>query len=267
MTEMEEVMMETIILEDFPGGRIIKLNRPRGLNALNKRMADEMQDAVDAAKNDHSVRCLVFIGATNCFCAGADIKELTDVKSSQDAKNFSGRYQTLFKNIMTFPKPTIAAVNRFALGGGFELAISCDIIIAAKNTKFGVPEINLGALPAGGGTVRLPALVGDKVAKQMLFFGEPMETEKMFELGVVNMIVDEEELLPRAVALGERLGAQSIEAIIEIKKLLRRVDQFNVAEAMSAENETFAMLWAGGDLREGVSSFIEKRKPVFNRHI
>lgn len=264
---MEEVMKETIILDDFPGGRIIKLNRPESLNSLNKKMIDEIQDVVDAAKNDHSVRCLVFTGAMNCFCAGADIKELTDVKSSQDAKNFSGRYQALFKNIMAFPKPTIAAVKRFALGGGFELAISCDIIIAAKNTRFGVPEIKLGALPAGGGTVRLPALVGEKVARQMLFFGEPMESERMFELGVVSMIVDEEELLLSAVAAGKRLGAQSMEAIIEIKKLLRRVDQFDIDEAMAAENEIFAKIWAGEDFKEGVSSFIKKRKPVFNWHV
>jgi len=261
-------MMETIILEDFPGGRIIKLNRPRGLNALNKRMADEMQDAVDAAKNDHSVRCLVFIGATNCFCAGADIKELTDVKSSQDAKNFSGRYQTLFKNIMTFPKPTIAAVNRFALGGGFELAISCDIIIASKNAKFGLPEVKLGALPGGGGTVRLPALVGEKIAKQMLFSGENMTAERMYDLGVVNMIVDEEKLLQTAVETGERLGMQSMVTITEIKKLLIRVDRFDINNAMAYENETFVKLFElGDDLKEGVSAFIEKRKPVFNKHL
>ncbi len=228
-------------------------------------MVDEIREAIDSARNDKSVGWIGLCGVSSCFCAGADINDLTDVKSPAGARGFSGRYQGLFKVIIDYPKPTIAAVRGFALGGGFELAISCDLIVATEDARFGVPEIRLGALPAGGGTVRLAALTGEKVAKQMLLLGEKMTAKRMFELGVVAEVVDNDKLLQTMKKIGEKLATQSLEAVREIKSLLRYASGNDLDRAFAMENDTFVRLWGGKDFKEGVSAFFEKRKPVFNK--
>lgn len=258
-------MAKTFILEDFTGGRIIKLNRPDKMNAINLEMIKELCDTFKEMESDRNVRCVIVTGNGKYFSAGADIEGLLEIKTAGDARKFATGYQNLFKYISKFPKPTIAAIKGYALGGGLELALSCDLLIASKGTKLGVPEVKLGAIPAGGGASRLPKIVGEKVAKEMLFSGEPLSANRMYELGLVNIITENEDLDSTALNMGEKLSKLPFKAISEMKKLTRHVQFQSLDEGMSMEIEVFEKLWELTDFKEGVASFLEKKPPVFNK--
>ncbi len=258
-------MAKTFIIDDFNGGRIIKLNRPDKMNAINMEMISELYDVFNKMESDGNVRCVIVTGNEKFFSAGADIEGLMEIKTVPDSRRFVASYQNLFKYISRFTKPTIAAIRGYALGGGFELAISCDLLIASKGTKLGVPEVKLGALPGGGGASRLPKLVGEKVAKEMLFLGEPLSANRMYELGLVNIITENDDLDSTALKIGEKLSKLPFKAINEMKKLTRHVQFQALDEGMSLEIEVFEKLWGLNDFKEGVTSFLEKRPPIFNK--
>ncbi len=258
-------MAKTFIIDDFNGGRIIKLNRPDKMNAINLDMIKELTGVFKEMEVDRNVRCVIITGNGKYFCAGADIEGLMEIKTANDSRHFVTNYQNLFKYISKFPKPTVAAIKGYALGGGLELAISCDLLIASKGTKLGVPEVKLGALPGGGGASRLPKLVGEKVAKEMLFSGEPLPAERMYNLGLVNIITENDDLDSTALKIGERLAALPFKAISEMKKLTRHVQFQSLDDGMSMEVEVFEKLWGFSDFKEGVASFLGKRAPIFNK--
>ena len=258
-------MANTFIMDDFNGGRIIKLNRPDKMNAINLEMIKELHDAFREMEPDRNVRCVIVTGNGKYFCAGADIEGLMELKTGEDSRKFVTSYQNLFKYISKFPKPTIAAIRGFALGGGLELAISCDLLIASKGTKLGVPEVKLGAIPAGGGASRIHKIVGEKVAKEMLFLGDPLPVERMHDLGLVNMITENDDLDSIALKVGEKLSKLPSKAICEMKKLTRHVQFQSLDEGMSMEVDVFEKLWELKDFKEGVESFLSKRAPVFNK--
>lgn len=258
-------MIKTLIMENFKGGRIIKLNRPNKMNAISLEMLSELYDVFKEIESDRNVRCVIVTGNGKYFSAGADIEGLMEVKTADDSRNFVSSYQYVFKYISKFPKPTIAAIKGYALGGGFELAISCDLIIASKGTKLGVPEVKLGAIPGGGGASRLSKLVGDKVAREMLFLGDPLPANRLYELGLINMITEEDDLDSTALKIGERLSRLPFKAISEMKKLVRHVQFQSLDEGMSLEVEVFEKLSGVSDFKEGIASFLEKRPPTFNK--
>ena len=252
---------ETLIVETRDGVSLIRLNRPEALNALNSQLLGELTAALDAAEADEAVRCLVITGSERAFAAGADIKEMSAKTYAQMfAEDFFGASA---RRIEQFRKPIIAAVAGYALGGGCELAMLCDFIIAADTAKFGQPEINLGVAPGIGGTQRLTRFVGKSKAMEMILTGRMMDAEEAERAGLVSRDVPADQLVGEAMAAAAKIAGQSPLAVMMNKELVEAAYETTLATGVAMERRLFHSLFAFDDQKEGMAAFIEKRKPTF----
>ncbi|MDP3632324.1 enoyl-CoA hydratase [Phenylobacterium sp.] len=252
---------ETLIVETTDAVTLIRLNRPEALNALNSQLLSELTAALDAAEADDGVRCLVLTGSDRAFAAGADIKEMADKTYAQMfAADFFGAFA---RRMEQFRKPVIAAVAGYALGGGCELAMLCDFIIAAETAKFGQPEINLGVAPGIGGTQRLTRFVGKSKAMEMILTGRMMDSAEAERSGLVSRVVAGDKLIEEAMAAATKIAGQSPLAVKMNKELVEAAYETTLATGVALERRLFHSLFAFDDQKEGMAAFIEKRKPDF----
>jgi enoyl-CoA hydratase len=251
---------QNIIVETKGRVGLIRLNRPNALNALNSAMMEEIAIAVDAFEADPGIGCLVVTGSEKAFAAGADIKEMAS-KSYMDA--FMGNFAATWDRLAHARKPVIAAVAGFALGGGCELAMQCDIIIAADTAKFGQPEIKLGIIPGIGGTQRLTRAVGKAKAMDLILTGRMMDAAEAERSGLVARIVPAEDLLAAAMKTAETIAAMSLPSVMAAKEAVNRAFEISLAEGVAFERRVFHALFATEDQKEGMAAFVEKRPAKF----
>ena len=237
------------------------LNRSESLNALNAQVLDDLSAALDAVDLD-TVRCLIFTGAgEKAFAAGADIAAMADM-TPEEAAAFSRRGNEVFRRIETFPLPTIAAVNGYALGGGCELAMACDMRLCSETAVFGQPEVTLGITPGFGGTQRLMRLVGMGKAKELIFSARNVKAPKALEIGLVNAVYPPEELLPAAKKLGARIAKNAPIAVRACKAAMNEGIDLPMGEAVDAEIREFSGCFETEDQKRGMAAFLSKQKNV-----
>ncbi|WP_433522909.1 enoyl-CoA hydratase [Nocardia pseudovaccinii] len=251
---------ETILLERK--GRVgwITLNRPKALNALNAQVLDDVIAALDELEHDDAIGAIVITGSERAFAAGADIKEMQP-KSYMDM--FMNDYFARWDRLAQFRKPTIAAVAGYALGGGCELAMICDILLAADNAKFGQPEIKLGVIPGIGGSQRLTRAIGKAKAMDLVLTGRNMDAEEAERAGLVSRIVPAAELLDTALEVAETIASMSLPVTMIAKEAVDRSFETTLAEGLRFERRVFHSLFAIDDQKEGMSAFVEKRPAKF----
>ncbi len=251
---------ETILVETRGKVGLITLNRPQALNALNRQIIGELNQALDAYEADATIGCIVLTGSAKAFAAGADIKEMAELTYPQiyldDLFSDSDR-------VANRRKPIIAAVSGFALGGGCELALMCDFILAADNAKFGQPEINLGVLPGMGGTQRLTRAVGKAKAMELCLTGRLMGAEEAERAGVVARIVPQAELLDEALKVAAVIASKSVPVSMMVKESVNRAFEVSLSEGVRFERRVFHAAFATEDQKEGMAAFIAKREAQF----
>ena len=252
---------ELIIVETRDAVGLITLNRPQALNALNTQLVQEMGEAVGAFDRDPAIGCIVITGSDKAFSAGADIGEMKD-------KSFADAYLEDFitkdwESIARCRKPVIAAVAGFALGGGCEMAMMCDIIIAADTAKFGQPEITIGVLPGAGGSQRLTRAVGKSKAMDMCLSGRMMDAAEAERVGLVSRVVPAADLLAEALKTAGKIALQSRTAAMMTKESVNRAFETSLAEGIRFERRLFHASFATPDQKEGMAAFMEKRKPAY----
>lgn len=253
---------ETITVDVRGAVAILTINRPDKLNALNIQVHTEGVAALDELKRDDSVRVLVITGAgEKSFIAGADISEFADKTPVTQRDLFNER--TFFNSIDNFPKPVIAMVNGFCLGGGNELALACDIRIASENARFSQPEINLGIMCGGGGTQRLTHLIGEGRAMEMVLTGDMIDAETAHRFGLVNHVYPAAELEAKTLELANKIAEKAPIALQLTKEAVKFASRSNLDEGLRREVDLFAICFSTEDKAEGVAAFLEKRKPVF----
>ena len=251
----------TLIVEHHDAVVLIRLNRPEALNALNSELLTELGAALEAAEADDGIRCLVLTGSDRAFAAGADIKEMSD---KSYAEMFKGDFfGAAARRMEQFRKPIIAAVAGYALGGGCELAMLCDFIIAAETAKFGQPEINLGVMPGIGGTQRLTRFVGKSKAMDMILTARMMDAAEAERCGLVSRVVAADKLVEEALASAAKIAAQSPLAVMMNKELVETAFETTLSAGVAVERRLFHSLFAFEDQKEGMAAFIDKRKPQF----
>jgi enoyl-CoA hydratase len=255
--EYENVMVEV----DGEVG-LLKINRPDRLNALNSKTLDELAGALEDVSRDESVKVVVITGQGKAFVAGADIAEMSDMDPLQ-ARAFSRKGQAVLDKIEHLEKPVIAAVNGFALGGGCELALACDIRLASEEAKFGQPEVNLGVIPGFAGTQRLARLIGEGRAKEYIFTGETIDAQAALSYGLANKVVPAGQLMDEAMSLAEKITAKGPLAVSLAKTLIHKGLQVDLNSGTALETDAFALCFASGQAKEGMTAFLEKRKPVW----
>ncbi len=253
-----------IIYEKESGLAIITFNRPEVRNALNYLAIDEALEAAGDADTDDSVRVLILTGAGDkAFVAGADIEELRARNTLTELGKRSAQRRVLANLLETMSKPTIAAINGFAVGTGLELALACTIRIASENAKFGQPEINLGIMPGNGGTQRLPRLVGEGRAMEMILTGDLIDAQEACRIGLVNRVVPQAELMPYVKELATKLAAKPPLAVKLAKNAIHTGLNLSLNDGIEYENKLFAILCGSQDKQEGIAAFLEKRRPNF----
>jgi len=255
--------LENVLYEKKDSIAYVTLNRPKVLNALNKKTWDDLRTAFEAARDDASVRGVILTGAGDkAFIAGADISELATVSAveAEESSTFGQEVLNLVENI---GKPVIAAINGFALGGGCETAMACTIRVASEHAKFGQPEVKLGLIPGGGGTQRMPRLVGKGRALQIILSGEIISAQEAYRIGLVNEVVPAADVITRAEAILKQIFSN---APIAVKYSLEAVNkglETSVAEGLSLEASLFGLCAGTEDKREGTQAFLQKRAPQF----
>ncbi|MBV4484929.1 enoyl-CoA hydratase [Pseudomonas sp. SWRI153] len=251
---------ETILLDINDRVGLITLNRPQALNALNAQLVSEVNHALDALEADANIGCIVITGSKKAFAAGADIKEMAELTYPQiymdDLFSDSDR-------VANRRKPIIAAVNGFALGGGCELALMCDFILAGDNARFGQPEINLGVLPGMGGTQRLTRAVGKAKAMEMCLSGRMIDAVEAERCGIVARIVPSDELLDEALKVAAVIASKSLPIAMMVKESVNRAFEVNLTEGVRFERRVFHAAFATHDQKEGMAAFVGKREAVF----
>jgi enoyl-CoA hydratase len=251
---------QNIIVETRGKVGIIRLNRPQALNALNAALIGEMTQAVQAFEADAGVACMIVTGSEKAFAAGADIKEMAD-KSYMDA--FMGNFATNWDALARARKPTVAAVAGFALGGGCELAMMCDVVIAADTAKFGQPEIKLGVIPGIGGTQRLTRAVGKAKAMDLCLTGRMMDAAEAERSGLVARVVPAANLVDEAMKVAETIASMSLPSLMIAKESVNRAFETTLAEGINFERRVFHSLFATADQKEGMAAFVAKRPAKF----
>mgnify|MGYP001009944239 CR=1 FL=1 len=244
---------------------VLTIKRPEALNALNAQVLSEMADALRQIGeiNFENARVLVITGSgEKAFVAGADIKELAELDSER-AHAFAQRGQSIFHELNLLKIPVVAAVNGFALGGGMELALACDFIVASENAKFGLPEVSLGLIPGFGGTVRLARAVGIRKARELTYTGDIITAQEALSLGLVNRVVPAAELMNAVMKIVSTISSRGPIAVAAAKKSINQAYEVDIEEGQRIESGHFAELFATEDVREGTRAFIEKRKPAF----
>lgn len=242
---------------------IITLNRPAQMNALDMASLDELSQVLREAQGNAEVRNLIIAGGEKFFCVGADISEVNKINSAFAGYRFSKNFQRCFAQIEELDKIAIAAVRGYALGGGLELMLACDFRIVADDAQLGVPEVNLGALPGGGGTAKLPRLIGSLQAKELLLLGEPISGQVAAQLGMVNKAVPATEVLSEAKALARKLAQRSPLALQVIKSAVRESMNVDLNSALEFEARGLGFLATSEDFKEGTAAFLQKRRPTF----
>jgi len=259
-------MSESLILTELHGDGerrvgVITLNRPKQLNALNDALMDALGEALLAWDADSKVGCIVITGSEKAFAAGADIGAMA-TKTFADA--YGGDFITRnWETIRRVRKPVVAAVAGFALGGGCELAMMCDFIVAADNARFGQPEIKLGVIPGAGGTQRLPRAVGKSKAMDMVLTGRTMDAEEAERAGLVSRVVPANKLMPEVMAIAELICTMSQPSVMMAKECVNRAFEGGLSDGVSYERRMFHALFATADQKEGMDAFVNKRKPAF----
>lgn len=255
-------MPENILLERRGRVALITINRPDKLNALNIATRKELADALDELRSDEEVRVVVITGAgEKAFIAGADISEFAGRTAVQQRAVMKTR--NIFVTAEDFPKPLIAMINGFCLGGGCELALSCDIRIASDRARFGQPEINLGIIPGGGGSQRMTRLIGEGKTMQMILTGEMIDAQEAYRLGLVNEVYPAAELETKTMEMANRIAEKSPVALAMAKTAVKNAARMNLREGLDQEVDLFALCFSSEDKEEGVRAFLEKRKPEF----
>lgn len=251
------------LYEKSEGIATVIINRPEVLNALNQAAVDELLARFEDAENDENVRVIVITGAgERAFCTGADLKTLMGMNHAEITK-FAKQGQRLMNRVEALGKPVIAAVNGYALGGGCELALACDIRIASENAQMGQPEINIGLIPNLGGTQRLPRYVGRSVAKDLVFTGKRIDAETAERIGLVNAVVPADRLKAKVKELAMELASKPAVALRLSKMLINKSTETHLEDGLREEAEAFELVASTEDFKEGVSAFLEKRKPQF----
>ena len=254
---------KTILVEKRDSVGLVIFNRPDALNALSSEVIGELGQALDAFESDSAIGAIVITGSEKAFAAGADIKEMLQ-KTWPDT--FVGDFITDgWERVASCRKPVIAAVSGFALGGGCEVALMCDFILAAESAQFGQPEIKIGVLPGAGGSQRLTRIVGKSKAMEMCLTGRMMDAEEAERAGLVSRIVPAAELVDEAVKVAQRIAAMSRPAAMLVKDAVNRAYETSLSEGIRYERRMFQSVLGTPDQYEGMSAFIEKRKPVYKR--
>ncbi len=254
---------ENIIIETRGRVGLITLNRPKALNALNDQLMDELGTALQQYEADENIGAIVITGSEKAFAAGADITAMAEF-SYMDA--YKGNYISRnWEYVKSCRKPVIAAVRGFALGGGCELAMSCDMIIAADSAKFGQPEVKLGVLPGAGGTQRLPRAIGKAKAMDMCLTARMMDAAEAERSGLVARVVDADKVIDEAISAAETIASYSLPVVMMIKESVNRAFESSLNEGLLFERRTFHASFALEDQKEGMKAFLEKRKPNFKQ--
>ncbi|NNE34888.1 MAG: enoyl-CoA hydratase [Rhodothermales bacterium] len=244
---------------------VVSINRPDKLNALNETVISELDFCFDKIESDESVKGVLITGAGDkAFVAGADISQFPSLQRD-DAVAFARKGQTVFSRIEAFPKPVVAAINGYALGGGCELALACHLRVAASSASFGQPEVGLGVIPGYGGTQRLPRIVGVGSATEMILTGRPVSAQRAYEIGLVNLVVEQDALLEGAKKLLRSITSKAPLAVRYAMQAIRAAGG-DAERGMLAEADLFGEAFATADMKEGVGAFLERRKPNFSGH-
>ena len=253
---------ETLILEHYETVLLIKLNRPESLNAINNKMLMEICTVLQKSSTDINVRVVIITGSEKFFAAGADIKEMEKKNSTE---MYLEDYFTNEHNIISsYRKPLIAGVSGYALGGGCELAMMCDIIYATKTAKFGQPEINLGVMAGIGGTQRLPKSVGKSKAMDMHLTGRYMDAEEAERVGLVSRVLPEKDFQIKLIEIAKKISDKSLTSILAIKEAINISYETNLSSGINFERRKFHSLFSTEDQKEGMAAFVEKRTPKFS---
>ena len=256
-----EYKYDNLLIEVENRIALVTLNRPQALNALNKNLLDDISNFLTDANEDSEIRVIILTGSGDkSFVAGADIKEFSDFNGAQGQELAANGQENVFDKIENFPKPIIAAVNGFALGGGLELAMAAHFRIASTNAKLGLPEVTLGLIPGYGGTQRLPKLIGKGRAMQAIMTADMFSAERAYEIGLVNEVVEQSELINRAKEIASKILKNSS---IAIKYAIKAINASDKANGFETEIESFGSLFDESDFKEGTVAFVEKRKPNF----
>ncbi|MGZ3687559.1 MAG: enoyl-CoA hydratase/isomerase family protein [Bdellovibrionota bacterium] len=257
--------LNNLVLESAePGIQIVKISRPKALNALNSETLTELKETLSKIASDPKIRVVVLTGdGDKSFIAGADIAEMKD-KSVQEGVRFGQHGHEVTKLLELMPKPTIAAVNGFALGGGTEMAISCDFIVAAERAVFGQPEVSLGIIPGFGATIRLAKFVGLPMAKELIFSGRKIKSQEALALGLVNHVYPDSEFREKVLELAQSIAKQSHGAVAKSKQLMNEFSEsVGLNMKLDAEAQAFGRFFTSEDQREGMTAFVEKRSAKF----
>ena len=253
-------MSEVLVEKPEDGVALVRLNRPEALNALNMRVRTLLAENFRALTDAADVRCIVITGNEKAFAAGADLKEMAELGAVDQMLRNAQRY---WQPIKDCPKPIIAAVNGYALGGGCELALHADIIVAGENAEFGQPEIRVGIIPGAGGTQRLTRAIGKYQAMKMVLTGESVKGPDALRMGMVSEVVPDAQVLPRAIEMARRIARMPPLAVMQIKDVLIAGMDSSLEAALLLERKAFQLLFATEDQKEGMRAFIEKRRPTF----
>lgn len=256
---------KNIVVEIADGIMTVTINREKAMNALNRETIDEMQQLFSHNWTNDDIKCVIITGAGKAFVAGADITELAKL-DPQGGVDTAARGQYLMKSIQNFPKPVIAAVNGFALGGGCELAMACDIRLASAKAKLGQPEVSLGIIPGYGGTQRLSRLVGRGKAMQLILTGDMINAEEAHRIGLVDEVYAPEELMDKANEMAKKIASKGPVAIQIAKECINRGLDVNLSAGCDFEKANFGLTCGTKDKVEGMTAFMEKRKPEFTGH-
>ena len=253
--------MASVLLE-YPSDHValLRMNRPEAMNALNLATRDELADHIGILGSDNNIRCIVITGNQDVFVAGADLKEMSTMTTLEMTQT---PVREKWRRIASCPKPVIAAVNGYALGGGCELAMHADILIAGESAIFGQPEIRVGIMPGGGGTQRLAKAVGKFKAMKILLTGEPFSAREAYDMGLASEVVAVDKVLERALQLAKIIADLPPLAIRQTKEVVLAGDDCSLDAALTLERKAFDILFDTEDQKEGMRAFIEKRKPVF----
>jgi len=254
--------LQNIVVEKSEGIALVKFNRPKALNALNSETLTELDQVVQVLSNDTDVRVVVFTGEGKSFIAGADILEMSTL-SAEEGRRFGALGQAIFRKVELMAKPTIAAVNGFALGGGCEFAMSCDIRIASEKAKFGQPEVTLGITPGFSGTVRLPKLVGMGKAKELIYTGRMVKADEALTIGLVNQVTPVESLMDEAKKMAKQIAGNAPLAVSYSKAAINKGIELDTDVANTIEETYFGLCFATDDQKEGMSAFLNKEKATF----
>jgi enoyl-CoA hydratase len=259
----EQSMYKTLIYEKKDNIGLLTINRPDKLNAISNELTAELRSLLDELEKDNDLRVVIITGAGDkAFVAGADIKELVE-RDSRLGRQVSSERQEIFSRIENLPVPVIAAVNGYALGGGLEIALACNIRICSEKAQFGAPEVKLGIIPGDGGTQRLPRLVGLGRAMEMILTGDFIDAQEAYRIGLVNEVVPAEDLMDKAMELAKKIASRPPLAVRYAKEAVNRSQEGDTASGFALESYLHALTCTTEDKKEGVAAFLEKRKGKF----